>query len=39
MLGPSEIEIRPVYEMADFGDALTPEVAELHDRVREKTSG
>ena len=24
MLGPSEIEIRPVYEMADFGDALTP---------------
>ena len=36
MPGPSEIEIRPVYEMADFGDAVTPEVAELHDRTREK---
>ena len=39
MPGPSEIEIRPVYEMADFGEALTPEVAELHDRTREKTAG
>ena len=36
MLGPSEIEIRPVYEMADFGDAMTPEVAEMHDGMREK---
>jgi hypothetical protein len=36
MPGPSEIEIRPVYEMADFAEALTPEVAELHDRNREK---
>ena len=36
MPGPSEIEIRPLYEMADFGDALTPEVAELHERVRDK---
>ena len=33
MPGPSEIEIRPVYEMADFGEALTAEVAELHERV------
>jgi hypothetical protein len=39
MPGPSEIEIRPVFEMTDFGDALTPEVAELHERTREKTSG
>ncbi len=39
MPGPSEIEIRPVYEMTDFGAALTPEVAELHDRTREKTRG
>lgn len=36
MLGPSEIEIRPVFEAADFGDALTPEVAKLEDRHREK---
>lgn len=32
MLGPSEIEIRPVYEMSDFGEAMTPEIAELHAR-------
>ena len=38
MPGPSEIEIRPFYEMADFGEAVTPEVAELHDRVREKAA-
>ncbi len=37
MPGPSEIEIRPIYEMTDFGEALTPEVAELHERSREKT--
>jgi hypothetical protein len=36
MPGPSELEIRPVYEMADFGEALTPEVADLHNRVRDK---
>jgi hypothetical protein len=39
MPGPSEIEIRPVFEAADFGDALTPEVADLEDRIREKTAG
>ncbi len=36
MLGPSEIEIRPLFEMADFGEAMTPEVAALHDRNRDK---
>jgi hypothetical protein len=36
MPGPSEIEIRPVFEAADFGEALTPEIAELHDRIRAK---
>jgi len=36
MPGPSEIEIRPFYEMADFAESLTPEVTELHDRTREK---
>jgi hypothetical protein len=39
MPGPSEIEIRPLYELADFGDVLTPEVAELHERTREKAAG
>lgn len=34
MPGPSEIEIRPFYEMEDFGDVLTPELAELHERSR-----
>ncbi|MGE3936274.1 MAG: YciI family protein [Rhodospirillaceae bacterium] len=36
MPGPSEIEIRPIYEMADLGDAVTPAVAALHERVRSK---
>lgn len=39
MTGPSEIEIRPLFEAADFGDALTPEVAEIEERLRDKTSG
>lgn len=34
MPGPSEIEIRPVYEDEDFGENLTPEAAELHARNR-----
>jgi len=36
MLGPSEIEIRPVFEMEDFGDAVTPEVAERDQRLRDE---
>src|SRR4051812_27522949 len=39
MPGPSELEIRPILDIADFGDAVTPEVAELHDRNREKVAG
>jgi len=39
MPGPSEIEIRPLYEMADFEESLTPEVTEIHDRTREKLRG
>jgi len=39
MLGPSEIEIRPVYELADFEPIMTPEAAEVHDRVRDKLEG
>jgi hypothetical protein len=36
MPGPSELEIRPFYEMADFGDAATPEIVERFDRLREE---
>jgi hypothetical protein len=39
MLGPSEIEIRPVYETPDFGDVMTPEIKEREERIREKTAG
>ena len=39
MPGPSEIEIRQVFEMEDFGAALTPEVEELHNRARDKSAG
>ncbi|AZG75915.1 YciI family protein [Methylocystis rosea] len=38
MPGPSEIEIRPLYEAADFGDAMTPEIAEAEDRIRKRIS-
>ncbi|CAN7559558.1 YciI family protein [Rhizobium sp. LjRoot254] len=36
MPGPSELEIRQVFEMADFGEAMTPELVEQEDRMREK---
>ncbi len=39
MPGPSEIEIRPFYEAADFGDALTPELVEQENRLRQKIAG
>ena len=32
MPGPSEIEIRPLFEAADFSDALTTEAAEIERR-------
>jgi hypothetical protein len=35
----SEVEIRPVFEPDDFGDALTPEVREQERRLREQTEG
>lgn len=38
MPGPSELEIRPVFEAADFGDVMTPEVAALHERNRQTTT-
>ena len=39
MLGKSEIEIRPVFEMADFAEIMTPAAEEVHERVRVKTEG
>lgn len=33
----SEVEIRPVFEVDDFGDAATPEVREREARLREQT--
>ena len=39
MPGPSEIEIRPLYEIEDFGDAMTPELAEQEERLRQELEG
>ncbi|WP_262031764.1 YciI family protein [Microvirga sp. Mcv34] len=39
MPGPSEIEIRPFYELADFGDVVTPELAERENQLRARVSG
>ena len=36
MFGPSEIEIRPLYEMEDFADIIPDEAAAIHDGVGEK---
>jgi len=36
MPGPSELEIRPFYEMADFAEVMTPAAAEIHDRNRQQ---
>jgi hypothetical protein len=36
MPGPSEIEIRPFFEMADFGEAVTPEVVDQVNKLHEK---
>lgn len=34
-----EIEIRQVFEMEDFGEALTPELRQAEERMRAQTSG
>ena len=36
MPGPSEIEIRPFYELDDFGDAISPEEAAREAELRER---
>lgn len=39
MPGPSDLEIRPIYGMEDFGDVVTPEIAAQEQRLREQTKG
>ena len=39
MLGESQIEIRQVFEMEDFGEAMTPELREQEQRLRAQTEG
>ena len=39
MPGPSEIEIRPFYEMSDFDSIMTPEAEAVHGRVADKLAG
>ena len=36
MPGPSEIEIRPLYEISDFGDEIPPELEEQEERLRQR---
>lgn len=36
MSGPSDLEIRPFYEIEDFGDAMTPELVEQEKRLRDQ---
>ncbi len=37
--GGTEIELRQVFEMEDFGDALTPELREANARLEAETTG
>ena len=39
MPGPSEIEIRPLFEVADFAEAMTQEQVDQEDRMREELGG
>ena len=39
MPGPSEIEIRPLYEMEDFADAIPEELRDREDRLRQEIAG
>lgn len=37
MPGDSDMEIRPIYEAEDFGEAFTPELREQEERLRAET--
>jgi hypothetical protein len=39
MPGPSEIEIRQVFEAEDFGEEFTPELQEQEERIRAQITG
>lgn len=39
MPGPSEIEIRPLFDLADFGEIVTPETAAQWDRLKAEVGG
>ena len=39
MPGPSEIEVRPLYESEDFAEAMTPELIEQEERMRAEVEG
>lgn len=39
MLTDSEIEIRPVFEMADFAEQISPEAEAIHERNRTRLEG
>ena len=39
MPGPSELEIRPIFEAEDFGDLLTPDLLAQEERIRDKAAG
>ena len=39
MPGPSEIEIRPTFEAADFGAEFTPTLQEQEERLRNRLEG
>jgi hypothetical protein len=36
--GGTEVEIRPIYETEDFGDAMTPEMKKQEERQRERAA-
>ena len=39
MPGPSEIEVRPLYEAEDFAEVMSPELLEQEDRMRDVVEG
>ena len=39
MPGPSEIEVRPLYEAEDFAETMTPELIEQEERMRDVVEG